>query len=154
MATFDKYDDIIDSRDVIARIEELEAERDALDETVEEMDADYNRASYGEDGTEHDALIQARKALKEWDDDNDAELAALQALADEASGYAADWHYGEALIRDSYFRDYAMQLAEDIGAIDSNASWPNTCIDWDQAARELQMDYSAVDFDGVTYWIR
>lgn len=154
MATFDKYDDIIDSRDVIARIEELEAERDALDETVAEMDADYNRASYGEDGTEHDALIQARKALKEWDDDNDAELAALKALADEASGYAADWRHGEALIRDSYFKDYAMELAEDIGAIDRNASWPNTCIDWDQAARELQMDYTAVDFDGVTYWIR
>ena len=154
MATFDKYDDIIDSRDVISRIEELEAERDALDKTVEEMDADYNRASYGEDGTEHDALIQARKALKEWDDDNDAELAALQALADEASGYAADWRHGEALIRDSYFKDYAMELAEDIGAVDRNAQWPNTCIDWDQAARELQMDYTAVDFDGVTYWIR
>ena len=154
MATFDKYDDIIDSRDVISRIEELEAERDALDKTVEEMDADYNRASYGEDGTEHDALIQARKALKEWDDDNDAELAALKALADEASGYAADWRHGETLIRDSYFRDYAMELAEDIGAINRDATWPNTCIDWDQAARELQMDYTAVDFDGVTYWIR
>ena len=154
MATFDKYSDVIDSRDVISRIEKLEAEREALDETVEEMDADYNRASYGEDGTEHDALIQARKALEEWDDDNADELRILKALADEASGYAADWLYGKALIRDSYFRDYAMQLAEDIGAIDSNASWPNTCIDWDQAAREHQMDYTAVDFDGVTYWIR
>jgi hypothetical protein len=32
--------------------------------------------------------------------------------------------------------------------------WPFTCIDWEQAASELQMDYSAVDFDGVIYWIR
>jgi len=152
--TIDNTDDIIDSRDVIARIEELEAEREALDETLDEMDADYNRASYGEDGAEHDALIQARKALEEWDDDNAAELAALKALADEASGYAADWTHGETLIRDSYFKDYAMELAEDIGAIDLNARWPMTCIDWDQAARELQYDYSAVDFDGVTYWIR
>ena len=78
----------------------------------------------------------------------------MKALADEASGYAADWPHGETLIRDSYFKDYAMELADDIGAIDNNASWPLTCIDWDQAARELQMDYSAVDFDGVTYWIR
>ena len=154
MATFDKYDDTIDSRDVIARIEELEAERDALDETVEEMAADYNRASYGEDGTEHDALIRARKALEEWDDDNADELRILKALADEASGYAADWRHGEALIRDSYFKDYAMELAKDIGAINRGATWPNTCIDWDQAAGELKMDYSAVDFDGVTYWIR
>ena len=27
-------------------------------------------------------------------------------------------------------------------------------IDWAQAAHELQMDYTSVDFDGVTYWIR
>jgi len=153
--TIDNTDDIIDSRDVIARIEELEAEREALDETLDEMDADYNRASYGEDGAEHDALIQARKALEEWDDDNAAELAALKALADEASGYAADWAYGETLIRDSYFKDYAQELAEEIhGNALVNLQWPMSCIDWDQAARELQCDYTAVDFDGVTYWIR
>ena len=156
MATFDKYDDIIDSRDVIARIEELEAEREALNDHLSDCESAYG--FHDSDDTkstpEWDDLQAARAALKEWDDDNDAELAALKALADEASGYAADWRHGEALIRDSYFTDYAMQLAEDIGAIDRNAQWPNTCIDWDQAARELQMDYTAVDFDGVTYWIR
>lgn len=111
------HDDIIDSRDVIARIEELE-------ETE-------NR-----------------------DDSEHAELQSLQALADAAEGYAGDWKYGAQLIRDSYFKEHAMELAEDIGAIDNNATWPNTCIDWDQAARELRMDYTAVEFDGVTYWVR
>lgn len=39
--------------------------------------------------------------------------------------------------------DFAMQLAEDIGALDDNTTWPHSCIDWDQAARELFMgDYS------------
>ena len=128
--TFDNFDAVIDSRDVIARIEELEGEVLNDDGVIDQSneDADYR--------------------------DKCGELAALQALADEASGYAADWQHGEILIHDSYFKDYAMELAADIGAIDNNASWPLTCIDWDQAARELQMDYSAVDFDGVTYWIR
>ena len=128
--TFDNFDAVIDSRDVIARIEELEGEVLNDDGVIDHSneDADYR--------------------------DKCGELAALQALADEASGYAADWPHGETLIRDSYFKAYAMELADDIGAIDNNASWPLTCIDWDQAARELQMDYSAVDFDGVTYWIR
>ncbi len=88
------------------------------------------------------------------DDGERHELAALEALAEEAEGYAPDWQYGETLIRDSYFKAYAMELADDIGAVDLNASWPMSCIDWDQAARELQMDYTAVTFDGVDYWIR
>ena len=111
-------DDVIDSRDVIARIEELEGDADSLDA------------------------------------EDKAELESLRSLAEDAEGYAADWKYGEALIRDSYFKEYAQQLAEDIGAINADAQWPNTCIDWDQAARELQMDYTAVEFGGVTYWIR
>lgn len=111
-------DDVIDSRDVIARIEYLEGDVDALDA------------------------------------DQLHELAALRELAEQAAEYAADWKYGETLIRDSYFQEYAEQLAEDIGAIDSSATWPNNCIDWERAARELQMDYTSVDFDGVTYWVR
>jgi len=38
--------------------------------------------------------------------------------------------------------DFAYETAESIGAIDKNASWPQTCIDWEQAAKELMYDYS------------
>ena len=71
-------DDVIDSRDVIERIEELQAESD-----LDEADRD--------------------------------ELEALVNLAEEASGYAPDWEYGEALIRGTYFTQYAEQLADDRG---------------------------------------
>lgn len=123
-------DDTIDSRDVIARIEHLSQLRQPGPVDLGDED---NKAAQ---------------------DDLFADLATLEALAEEASNYAPDWEHGETLIRDSYFKEYAMELAEDIGAIKSDASWPNNCIDWDQAARELRMDYSAVDFDGVTYWVR
>jgi hypothetical protein len=86
--------------------------------------------------------------------DQSAELRDLQALAEEAASYAADWAFGETLIRDSYFTDYAKETAEDCCEVPRDLSWPYTCIDWERAAQELQMDYSAVDFDGVTYWIR
>ena len=155
--TIDNFDDVIDSRDVIARIEELEGEREALQLEIDDAEVQWLKTEAGTD--EAHAVVDRRQAayvaLDTWDASSDAdELRILKALADEASGYAADWTHGETLIRDSYFRDYAEQLADDIGAIDRNASWPVKCIDWDQAARELQMDYSAVDFDGVTYWIR
>ena len=124
MANISNYDDVIDSRDVISEIEELE---EILEEHAEE------------DGTEPQ---EAKEKLE-----------LLYALRNEANG-SPDWKYGEVLIRDSYFKEYAQELAEDCGMINSDASWPNTCIDWDQAARELQVDYFSVDFDGVDYWIR
>lgn len=125
-------DDIIDSRDVIARIEELRDEIESAGIPDNEI------------GGPNDTMVDER-----------AELAALESLADEAVGYAADWQYGEALIRDSYFETYAQEFAEDIGAIDDrNCQWPNSCIDWEKAADELKVDYTAVDFGGVTYWIR
>jgi hypothetical protein len=110
--------DVIDSRDVIERIE-------FLNELGE--DRDY---------------------------EDDAELVALDGLEADASGYADDWEYGEALIRFSYFEDYAREIAEDCGMFDSTATWPMNCIDWEQAAGELAMDYTAVDFGGVEYLIR
>lgn len=58
------------------------------------------------------------------------------------------------LIADSYFAEYARELADDLGLIRSDNQWPNYCIDWEYAARELQYDYSAVDIDGDRYWIR
>jgi hypothetical protein len=118
--TFSNADYLIDSREVISRIEYLEA--------------------FTEDHPDHDDAAR--------------ELKILRALENDAEGYAADWHHGKTLIRDSYFEDYARDLAEDIGAIKSDAGWPYEHIDWPAAAAALQGDYTSVEFDGVTYWIR
>lgn len=88
------------------------------------------------------------------DDDEAAELVTLAAFASEAEGYAADWLYGEAFIADDYFETYARDLADDIGAIDRNAAWPLTHIDWTAAAADLRQDYTSVDLDGRTFWTR
>lgn len=117
----DNMDDVIDSRDVIERLTELQ-----------------------------DAKHDGGEPLT---DDEETELASLIALAEQGVSFD-DWQYGATLIRDSHFRDYAMELAEDIGAVPSEYTWPISCIDWDQATRELRMDYSSVEFDGITYWIR
>ena len=55
-------------------------------------------------------------------------------------------------VRDSYFIEYAQELAaQRAGGV--LVRWPFTCIDWREAADELQQDYYDVDFDGVTYWV-
>ena len=45
-------------------------------------------------------------------------------------------------------------MADDIGATDKSQAWPNNCIDWEQAAQELQQDYTSVELGGTTYWVR
>lgn len=159
--------DVIDSRDVIARIEELEGERENLaiqtccrhcGQDIEGCESDdewrdrgNNTSCPDDSGKDHEPPEGTRGELPE---DEAAELANLKALADEAEGYAADWHHGEALIRDSYFTEHAQQLAEDCGMVNRQAAWPNNHLDWEAAADELKGDYTAVDFDGTTYWIR
>jgi hypothetical protein len=130
-------EDIIDSRDIIARIEYLTS--------LEIEDHENREALSGDDLHDYAPL------LDEIDAD---ELKVLRALADEGSDYAPDWEWGATLIRDTYFEDYARDLAEDIGAISKDNVWPATCINWERASEELKMDYSEIEFGGVTYWIR
>ena len=159
-------DDVIDSRDVIARIEALQEERQDL---LDQIDTDETAIDDFDDGDDshvhpipgmtvtieslHRYAEASAAALVKWDDENKQELDALLALQDEASG-SPDWQYGEGLIRHSYFKDYAQDLAEDCGLLENANTWPGRCIDWDQAAEELKMDYFSVDFDGVEYLIR
>lgn len=160
-------DDIIDSRDVIARIEELESELETLTDAVDEArervteeegllnevnreDPEFQDAE--EDlGAAREALASAESDLADWE--GEEELKTLKALAEQGED-SPDWNHGEGLIRGSYFQEYAEQLADDIGAIDRNANWPVNCIDWEKAADELKADYTEVDFDGEAYWIR
>lgn len=146
--TISNRDDSIDSRDVIERIEELEDEIARLKEGYETELEEWNEMEL-EDRTDDNKPEPDADAITEAEE----ELGILQNLADQCDG-CGDWAYGEQLIRDSYFEDYAQEFASDIGAIKNDMQWPCNCIDWEQACRELQMDYTSVDFDGVEYWIR
>lgn len=123
MSDIDNCQDIVDVRDIIARLEELEADQPL------ESDEDL------------------------------AELDELKVLLDELKGnggdeqWQGDW-YPVTLIRDSYFTEYAQGLAEELGVIPEEYVWPISYIDWDLAARDLQMDYTSVEYDGITYWYR
>lgn len=128
--TITSYDDIIDVRSVIERIEDLEQSvHEALsDEPTEESDAE------------------------------ELELKMLSELMEELKGnggdeqWRGDW-YPISLIRDSYFVQAMMDLCEDIGDF-PNGVPSYYVIDWEATAKNLQMDYSSVEFDGVTYWYR
>ena len=139
MTEFKIGDDTIDSRDVIKRIEDLEGDKEIAAEALEE------------EGRASSAIF--------FDEDDAAELAALQSLAEDGEGYGEDWHHGATLILDSYFEEYARDYADGIGAVSSElVSWPGNHVDWKEAAAELQQDYTAIEvkYNGreFTYWVR
>jgi Antirestriction protein (ArdA) len=147
MADTSNSADIIELRDLTERFEELDDERTDLIAATTEEEA------------EAADLETAKDNLQQWHDDNDEEYNALNELLGEMKGcggdhkWRGDWYPG-SMIRDSYFEDYAQELAADIFDTEQDAKWPYTCIDWEKAARELQTDYSSVEYDGITYWYR
>jgi len=93
------------------------------------------------------------KALTDWEDDYLEDWQNLESFAMELEGYG-DWEHGETLIRDSYFTEYAEELAKDVCEMSDADCWPFTHIDWEAAADALKMDYTTGTFDGVEYWMR
>lgn len=160
-----KFDKIIDSRDVIARLKELRDLADTAKETAKESRERIAELEAMEEHTIEQADELDRLSDSIWEhngteyaegdftEDEADELAILEKLNDEASGYG-DWDHGETLIHRSHFVEYAHQLAEDIGAISGDETWPATCIDWEKAAEELEADYMTIDFDGEEFLMR
>lgn len=64
--------------------------------------------------------------------------------------WRGDW-YPITLIRDSYFEKAMDELLEDVGELPKELPcYLKITVDY----KALQMDYSSVEFDGVTYWYR
>jgi hypothetical protein len=142
MRDIDNSADIIDIRDLIARIEELREERDSW-----VLGAPDGVETANPEGWRIDEPYDA------------AELDTLESFVGEMKGSGGDhqWEgewYPVTLVRDSYFEDYAKDEAEQLDLIKDDVNWPYNCIDWTRAANELQMDYSSADYDGITYWFR
>lgn len=137
----DNSADIIDSRDVIARIEEIETElRDAHEGEGSKADFDVWLSDMADN--DQGTLQEAAQ-----------ELFALRDLVKEAEGYAGDWLHGATLIRHSYFVEYCQDMLSDLG--DLPREIPSyVVIDWEATADNLKVDYTTVDFDGVEYYIR
>lgn len=122
-------DDRLDSRDLVELMASLISDKNAGEEYPETYD--------------------------EWDEDKAELLDALikaQSETEMHSGHS--WSDGVFFISEDTFKDYAEELADDIGAIDENATWPLTCIDWEQAANELKVDYTSVTIGERTYLYR
>lgn len=147
-----------DSRDLIARLEELLNDRSALEDELEDRQKAHEAAVKAGDTTAAlaagEEVQEAADDINEWDDDNLDELEVLREANEQGENYVPDWTYGETLIAERYFTEYAMELAHDIGAVQANEQWPHNHIDWESAASELLHDYTEIDIGDRTYLAR
>ncbi|WP_266156793.1 hypothetical protein [Dyella silvatica] len=154
--SIDNTQDVIDSRDVISRVEELEVELEdfherggfmnEFDDWIEQSrdNSEPVYAVFPDEGAEVIELIE--------------ELYALRALTEEAE-HTADWTHGEVLIREDYFTDYIEELVKDCYEVPKDMDsdkwpWCHMAMDWEAAAEAAKVDYNEVTFDGEPYLIR
>jgi len=148
--TISNKDDVIDSRDVIERIEELAStqiqafnEQQSIegDDDLQIEDDDFNNDHF-------------RNWLKEGEgiDIERDELISLLELQDQCEDLS-DWEYGETLVNADYWVDYVYDLLRDCGDLPKDI--PHYIeIDWDATANNIEHDYMRVDFGGEEYLIR
>lgn len=138
--TFD-HQDIIDSRDIQERIDELEGEFEGYLSDLEDANPDSEDEIVAED------------EMGRWLDENEDEYVSLMAFKEEVEQYTSEWGHGATIIADTYFEDYAEEFAYDIGEIKRDSMMAQF-IDWRRFAEWVQTDYAEITFDGVSYWIR
>lgn len=113
----------------------------------------YSYNTLGEDILD---LRNVEELLDDEGEEGDDARLIRKVIEDETS---LDFHdmahnYEPTLIHEFYFEDYARQLAEDIGAIDRDATWPAYHIDWKAAAEDLKQDYVEYEIGAHTYYGR
>ena len=127
---FDMNQDYFDSRDMIDRIEELEA--------LEELFLDP-------ESSEEDKA--------EWTRELDNELGQLREFADSVGN--PEWIHGMMFIAERHFTGYAQELCEDLGYLSNNLpGFIASNINWEGVADDLRVDYSEYELDGNTYYAR
>ncbi len=160
MADISNRANYIDSRDIIQRIEELHEECENgvcvnCEQIIVLVDNEQGEKVWEHvdvAGPEDDPQACADPSPGDSIDPAAVEeLATLRQLEEQAN--RSEWDSGVTLIRESYFKEYAMDYASDVAGVVSDR-WPFTHVDWDEAADDLAQDFAEVDYDGVTYLFR
>jgi hypothetical protein len=150
--------DVIDSRDIEERIDELAVTKEALEKEVHEAEVALAYVQLNMEGEEKEENIQddldtAKEALKEWEDDVDEGVEYETLLAFKRDVGSSEWDSGVTLVRETYWVDYVEEMVKDIGDMPSKIP-DYIVIDWDATADNVKQDFSIADYDGVTYYYR
>lgn len=133
--TFDPYNDATDMdqvKDLLSTKWYNEHDEDMPD------DAAIKITDFGDTPSGHDTEADVFDFAEAWAECNQEMEVVEAALSLGIDAQNIDEAYQGEFNDDESF---AQDMAEQLGSVDKDASWPNDCIDWERAARELMMDY-------------
>lgn len=131
-------DATLDVDDIWAEINEMLAESK---EAIAEEHAIHDYEGFGDLRlSEYESISHVHEIAMAIEEHGDAIIAYLGNDFDADLADFEEAYYGHF----SSEEDFAESLADDIGAVDRNAVWPDNCIDWERAARDL--------FYGGDFW--
>lgn len=128
-------DDTLDSNAILAKLQELLELEEAHEEDLE-----------------NETNKTLRAAIKEELDETREEIEIWQQFEDYCQR-------GEQFINEDYFVEYTKQLVRDCYEVPEEMDfnkwpWCHLQMDWEAAAEALQVDYSNVEVEDETYWVR
>ncbi len=101
-----------------------------------------------------DLIDSLEELLDVLTDDQKEELADLREFQEKCSNYSPDWeHYGAYAIHEYNWVEYVREMIEDGGDIPRDLP-SYIAIDWQETADNIAVDYTQIELDGKTYYVR
>lgn len=117
------------------RFEEQSGEDSLIDD--ENLSEDFDVSNWGDCPTWLQDFEDLKEFFENYDDSYDIEIYEAAKYLDIPFADVSEAYSGEF----SNDEDFAEDMADQLGLTDRNAQWPQNCIDWEMAAKELMHDY-------------
>ena len=144
----DYSQNVIDTRDIQARIDEIECDIELLEDEISELSEEIDELDEenADDKNEIDLKLDDIEDKRGQIEELQEELSVLLDVKSEVP----EFRHGETLIHEDYWVEYVQELCEDCGY-----DFPHwIAIDWDATADNVAADYSTIELDGNTYYFR
>lgn len=146
---------VFDTRDLIDYLSDLEQDliinwNDYIEDHNLNLDEDEDEV---EEADYIDDIDLHLEGYREKYQDEVEEYEELKSFCEELEDYAVDYQHGETIIHEDYFTEYCEDMVKDCGYIsDDLPGWIE--INWEDTADNMKVDYTTVEYQGDTYYVR
>ena len=147
----DFTENVIDTRDIQDRIDELNDDIDTLENEISDLSEEIDELNEedADDKNEIDLKLDDIEDKQGQIEDLQEELSMLLDVKSEVPEFS----HGETLIHEDYWMEYVQELCEECDYITKDFPyWIE--IDWEATAKNVAMDYSTIELDGNTFYFR